>query len=658
VTRAVRLSVISGPDAGKRATFKSSRISIGRGPGNDFALRDGLVSQHHGELLVDGEALVYRDLQSRHGSLVRLRDVTKNLHDRDRASEVALSGESHIIIGETLVQILVDADADKGTSPSQAGASESNLETSEFGERVVKRGSESLDAVTRRLISKDPRLVSIFKLSRSLNAVTELDGILSLICETTFEAFPAANFFAVSVPNPDASDVDADLMHPLLARERDKPADAAAGPILLSTTLLRQVYETQESVLFVRESGSFAPTDSIINAGITACLAAPLVGQRRLLGVMQADTRGKGGLFGPDDLDLFTVLASYTAFAIERVNLSRNIFEMFEGIVRLSVTAIDARDPSTAGHSERVADYSVELAEQVDRESAGALAPVSFSRDEIVELRYAALLHDFGKIGVRESVLMKGSRLGPEVLEAVRERFEAARSAAGLAAYRHALEQAGANGWSLEDLQRRAEAETAQWQERLRRAEAVIARHQPGNPLDDASRAAIREVADMTFVDSTGRVRALITPRELEDMLIPSGTLNAREWEDMRSHARKSWEFLCQIPWNEDLRRIPEFARYHHEKLDGSGYPDGLSGDAIPVQVRILTIADIFDAMTAADRAYRKAATYERALEALRSEADAGLLDRRLVDVFEHGVVRPRHANESTGEARREFGKG
>ncbi len=639
----VRLSVISGPDAGKRAAYNSQRISIGRGPGNNFSLRDSLVSQHHGEILLTDGLLVYRDLQSRHGTLVRLNDLTINLHDRAQDQDVELAPESHIIIGETLVQIETRGTAEldaHGLTDGIAELIDTGEQSSGIGERVVKRATESLDAVTRRLINRDPRLVSIFKLSRSLNTVTELDEILELILETTFEAFPAANFFAISVPTGDEEAVvEEELMKPLLVRERGKGPDLSTGKTLLSHTLIRQVYESQESVLFVRDSTGIQLTESIINARIAACMAAPLVGQRRLLGVMQADTRGMGGLFGPDDLDLFTVLASYTAFAIERVNLTRNIYEMFEGVVRLSVTAIDARDPSTAGHSERVARYTVRLAEVVNDLDTGPLEPHGFSREELTELRYAALLHDFGKIGVRESVLMKGARLSPERLQVLTERFEAARANVQVDAYRLAFERAGRLGWSVDETREYAEQLARKRILQLNECEQVIVDHQPGRRLAPEIANQMQVISDLTFMDSAGRVRPLLSKDELENMTIPAGTLNACEWEDMRSHARKSWAFLCQIPWSEDLARIPELVRSHHEKLDGSGYPDGLVGVQIPMPVRILTIADIFDAMTAADRPYRKAASVERAMLVLRDEASTGLLDAALVELFADAVV-------------------
>jgi 3',5'-cyclic-nucleotide phosphodiesterase len=637
----IRLTVISGPDAGKRASFRGDRVTLGRGQQNDFCVRDGLVSQTHGELVVRDGDLYYRDLKSRHGTLVRMNEVTMNLHDRTDSQEAKVGREAHLVLGETLVHVETQAtsrlDVSNATSiPPESTPSESNA--SSLGERVVKRATESLDAVTRRLINRDPRLVSIFKLSRSLNTVTDLHQILQLIAETTFEAFPAANFFAITIVPVDAPGNDVSELQPVLVRERGR-GDQTASDGLLSQGLLRQVFESQQSMLFVRDASGIQPTESMINARITACIAAPLVGQRRLLGVMQADTRGMGGLFAPDDLDLFTVLASSTAFAIERVYLSQSIFEMFEGVVRMSVSAIDSRDPATAGHSTRVAEYTLRLARAVNEIGGGKLGDVTFSDTELTELRYAALLHDFGKVGVRETVLQKAGRLTPDRLEVVLERFQTARSAGRLDAYRVAFERGELEGWSPGHVREYAEQIAARRAAELDDAESILLEYQPGRPLPPHARAAMERIARQTFTAADGRVRQLLLAEELENMRIPSGTLNAREWEDMRSHAKKSYEFLCQIPWSPELRRVPQIAGMHHEKLDGSGYPDGLRADAIPHQVRIMTIADIFDALTAIDRPYRKAATVERTTDILRDEARLGLLDSELVQLFLERVM-------------------
>ncbi len=653
----IRLSVISGPDTGKRATFWKTPISIGRGPGNDFPLRDGLVSQRHGEVVNAAAGVWYRDLRSRHGTLVRLNDVTVNLHDREHPQQIELAELAQVIIGETLVQIETEPSdqqldtrdsfaeflggrdvAREGAPPPLSQPPADGQSSPGAGERVVARATQNVEAVTRRLVTRDPRLVSIFRLARELNTVTERDAILDLIAETTFDAFGDANFFAITV----AADVDDDggarAMRPLCVRERRRDTDHGDGP-MLSQSLLTQVYNTQESVLFVRDSAGIQATESIINARIAACMAAPLVAQEQVLGVMQVDTRGFGGLFGPEDLDLFSVLASYTAFALERVKLTENIYEMFEGVVKMSVAAIDARDPATAGHSERVARYTVRLAEEMNQVEEGPLAGHQLTREEMGELRYAALLHDIGKVAVREAVLMKATRLHAEQLETVRERIEAARATTSVEACLQAIARGRAEKLDADGIDAlRVELESAR-RAFLDRAEATIVAFQPGRPLEDEAKALFEQLAKEPFTDTSGRTRTLLSGEELDNMLIPSGTLNPREWDEMRAHAARSEDFLSRIPWSRALSRIPRIAGLHHEKLDGSGYPRGVAAAEIPVQARILTIVDIFDAMTAIDREYRKAATIERAVDVLRSEAGAGMLDEPLVELFVQRVV-------------------
>lgn len=653
----IRLSVISGPDTGKRATFWKTPISIGRGPGNDFPLRDGLVSQRHGEVVNGTTGVWYRDLRSRHGSLVRLNDVTVNLHDREHPQQIELAELAQVIIGETLVQIetepadqqldtrdsfaefLGGRDAQRpGTAPPVGAPAANEVSSPGSGERVVARATQNVEAVTRRLVTRDPRLVSIFRLARELNTVTERDAILDLIAETTFDAFGDANFFAITVADDVDESGDARAMRPLCVRERRRDTDHGDGP-MLSQSLLTQVYNTQESVLFVRDSAGIQATESIINARIAACMAAPLVAQEQVLGVMQVDTRGFGGLFGPEDLDLFSVLASYTAFALERVKLTENIYEMFEGVVKMSVAAIDARDPATAGHSERVARYTVRLAEEMGLIDEGPLADRELSREELGELRYAALLHDIGKVAVREAVLMKATRLHGAQLDAVLERIEVARASATVDACLQAIEQGRQEGLDADGIDRARRTIEADRRAFLDHAEQTIIAYQPGRPLDDDARALFQRLANQRFTDTSGRTRALLSEEELENMLIPVGTLNPREWDEMRAHAARSEDFLSQIPWSRALARIPKIAGLHHEKLDGSGYPRGIGAAEIPVQARILTIVDIFDAMTAIDREYRKAASIERAVDVLRSEAAAGMLDEALVDLFVQRVV-------------------
>ncbi len=638
---AIRLTVTSAPEAGKSRTFHAPVISVGRGPRNDLVLQDGLVSQYHGEVLLRDRSYVYRDLRSRHGTRVRVNHVTVNLQDRHNAQEVRLVDGAELLLGESSLGVQIDphdwrARAGESTDAlSSLGFRTESGPPTNIDEQIVTRTQNSLDAVAKRLSRQDPRLVSIFKLSRNLNAASDLQEILDLIVNATFEAFPAANFFAISIP-PASGRGD---MSPLISRERNPDREPSANA-LLSQSLLEKVAQTRESVLFVRDDAGRELTESIINARIMACLAAPLVGQSSLIGVMQTDTRGLGGLFGPDDLDLFTVMASYAAFAIERVRMTDQIYEMFEGIVRASVTAIDARDPSTAGHSDRVAKLTIDLAQAVDTTENGPLAAVRFSESELTELRYAALLHDFGKIGVREQVLTKAERLYPERKRELVARFDQIKTLRSLQLHRDVQQALLVSGDPLDPethhrLDRAVQAVCADLDDTL----AFLLESVRAPELSTDAIRRIERLGELRYTDIGGNRHPYLLEDEIAALCVRLGTLTPQEWEDMKGHAAKSREYLEKIPWSADLANIPCIAGWHHEKLDGSGYPDGIGGAQIPHQVRILTIADIYDALTAADRPYRKAISCRQAVDVLLTEADRGLLDRDLVLLFRAQVV-------------------
>jgi HD-GYP domain-containing protein (c-di-GMP phosphodiesterase class II) len=647
----LELEVSGGPEVGKTMSFLAPVITIGRGPKNDLVLEDGLVSQYHGELVLRPRGYIYRDLRSRHGTLVKLDHITVNLHNRAKTQEVSLVDGAQLMLGESVIRVSVrrasavtaQVPPAPATSPGSAGAvvpavPEPATAQELLDEHIITRSQDSVEVVARRLASEDARLGSIFRLSRKLNAAAALEDILGLIVEATFEAFPAANFFAITLVRDQGGGPVVDSA-PLVARERGPHALGHSAP-LLSHSLLEQVATTRESVLFVRDEAGYRVSQSIINARITACLAAPLIGEQRLIGVMQVDTRGVGRLFSPDDLDMFTVVASYAAFAIERVRLNDSIVAMFEGFVRAAVSAVDARDPSTAGHSERVADYTTALARAVTQIGAGPLAPVGFSDPELLELRYAALLHDFGKLGVQEAVLTKAERLYPGDRRTLEERFETLKVKRAYDVQRRCLESlARGDGAADPALLANLDREVTAAIDELDRLRDFVLSAQHRDELSPDVIERLREIGAQRWGDVTGVSRPLLTPRELEHLCVPRGTLTDAEWEHMKAHAAISREVLAEIPWSEELSDIPCIVGWHHEKLDGSGYPDGLKGAEIPWAVRVLTIADIYDALTAADRPYRRALSVTEALDVLTDEARRGLLDSDLVTVFIERVV-------------------
>jgi HD-GYP domain-containing protein (c-di-GMP phosphodiesterase class II) len=332
-------------------------------------------------------------------------------------------------------------------------------------------------------------------------------------------------------------------------------------------------------------------------------------------------------------LELTSALASQAAVAIENRQLYEDIERLFEGFVTAAVTAIESRDPATSGHSARVAAMSVGLAEVVDRVNVGPYRSVEFSRAQLRELRYAGLLHDFGKVGVREEVLVKQKKLYPQHLEIIRHRFGYLLQRADLDFERRRADLAsasGRDGTGMEDLERQRAAEKA---ELARFLDAVTRANEP-TVLPEGSFEALHEIGRKTYVDFDGLVRPLLEDEELQFLMIRKGNLDDAERREIESHVTHTYRFLEQIPWTRELRQIPYIAYGHHEKLNGRGYPNASTGAAIPVQTRMLTIVDIFDALTATDRPYKRAVPTERAIDILRMEAGEGMLDAALLDAF------------------------
>ena len=329
-------------------------------------------------------------------------------------------------------------------------------------------------------------------------------------------------------------------------------------------------------------------------------------------------------------------LAGQAGVALENSLLYASIERLFEGFIRASVQAIEARDPTTAGHSERVADYTERLAVAVDRAGTPELRAVRFSRDELRELRYASLLHDFGKVGVREHVLVKAKKLLPHQLELVKQRFRYARASLEREALREllALEERALPQEERTRARQAIEARLAESRAHLARyLNTVLQANEPSVLAEQAS-AELAAIAGFEFPGEDGERLPLLYDFEFADLSLPKGSLNSAERSEIESHVTHTYAFLSLIPWTKNLANLPNIAYAHHEKLDGSGYPRRLPLPQIPVQSRMMTISDIYDALTAADRPYKRAMPAERALDILNAEARAGKIDAILLQVF------------------------
>jgi HD-GYP domain-containing protein (c-di-GMP phosphodiesterase class II) len=337
--------------------------------------------------------------------------------------------------------------------------------------------------------------------------------------------------------------------------------------------------------------------------------------------------------FHPDDVEMIESIASQAAVALDNKNLLKDIEDLFDQFVTASVYAIEQRDPSTAGHSGRVEALTTKLADEVTRIEAGKYRDVIFSKDQLKELRYACLLHDFGKIGVREDILVKEKKLFPFQLDLIQWRFDSVERWAQLRAELEAKRGDGVDAARVAEIERRLEAELDQYRMWF---EAIAMANEP-SVLPDDKASTLSDMKGHDFPDVSGRVHPLIAPQEFHFLSIQKGTLTNEERKEIESHVAKSHDFLNKIQWTKLsplMGNIPEFAWGHHEKLDGSGYPRGLRGNEIPTQTRMMTISDIYDALTARDRPYKPAVPTSAALDILNAEAGRGQLDPDLLDVF------------------------
>jgi HD-GYP domain-containing protein (c-di-GMP phosphodiesterase class II) len=388
--------------------------------------------------------------------------------------------------------------------------------------------------------------------------------------------------------------------------------------------------------------------DERIGYRTKSMLVAPLISQRdEVIGVIQLINKKRDPekkLYSADDVqeqvvpfderseELLGMVAAQAGISLENAMLYDEIRRLFEGFVKASVEAIESRDPTTSGHSRRVADLTVELAKVVDAESSGPYKDAFFGREDIRELEYASLLHDFGKIGVREKVLVKAKKLYDEALLSIRGRFDYVAKcceADVLSRKVHVLERGG----SADDL-RRLDEELVSRKGDLEKSYVTILSANEPSVLAQGDFDRITVISKDTYVDLRGDVQRLLTDEEVEALSVRRGSLTTEEFDEIRMHVSHTFRFLSQIPWGKALRRVPIIAGAHHERLNGTGYPNRLRAEEIPVQSKMMSISDIYDALTASDRPYKKAVPLDKALGILEFSVKDQHLDQDLVRIF------------------------
>jgi HD-GYP domain-containing protein (c-di-GMP phosphodiesterase class II) len=344
---------------------------------------------------------------------------------------------------------------------------------------------------------------------------------------------------------------------------------------------------------------------------------------------------GEAVPFRSPNVERTHALASQAGIALTNARLVADLQALFEGLIQVMARAVDEKSAYTAGHIRRVTRLALLLAEAVNECPDGDFGGEQLSEEELNELRIAGLLHDIGKIVIPEHVVDKATKLQCvyDRIDLVRTRFSAIRRVLENQVLRRKLEliRAGVSLEALSALDEELERAVHSLEDDLEFLEAI---NRGGEVMAPEKMERLRSIAARTWVDDQGVKRPYLTEDEARNLAIARGTLLPEELELIRSHAAKTIRLLEQIPFSRKLRNVPLIAGDHHEALNGTGYPAGKTAGELCLQSRILAVADIYDALSAADRPYKKAYSREVAERILREEVEKGRLDPRLVDLF------------------------
>ncbi|MGI9327769.1 MAG: HD-GYP domain-containing protein [Pseudomonadales bacterium] len=337
--------------------------------------------------------------------------------------------------------------------------------------------------------------------------------------------------------------------------------------------------------------------------------------------------------FNEEATEVLRAIASQAAVSIQKNLLIADMNALFESFVQASVKTIEQRDPSTSGHSFRVADKTVALLTCLPQSNCHRFSELSFTPSHLKEVRYAALLHDFGKIGVRENVLVKAKKLTFERLGIIEHRVALAKERLRRQAVEEQLSLLH-QGQPAEQALTKVYGELERELVRLDQFWDWVQRANEPNVLEAGDYAHLEELLRYRFRELDGSEGTLLSTDDVSALSVRRGSLTPEERVQIEAHVSHTREFLAMLRWPEELSGVPTIAGAHHEKLNGSGYPDGLVGDQIPLASRVMTVCDIYDALTAMDRPYKRAIDVERALSILEQEAAQELLDEDIVRIF------------------------
>lgn len=351
-----------------------------------------------------------------------------------------------------------------------------------------------------------------------------------------------------------------------------------------------------------------------------------IIGVLQLLNALEPKT-GDVINFSGQSQEMTLSLASQAAIALTNNQLIHDLESLLESFIKTIATAIDEKSPYTGGHIRRVAQLTMAIARKVNEAKQGHFADIQFSADQLKELHMAAWLHDVGKITTPEHIVDKATKL-----EKVHDRINDIKTRIELIKRDYLLTKPGtaksksARSAQGKNIQKQVKAlnEAYRFLEKINKSKESI---------KDEAIARIKEIAERKW-KINGKTKFLLTKDEIYNLSVRSGTLNEKERNIVNNHATVTQKMLSQLHFPKKMSRIASYAASHHEKINGTGYPIGLKGDKLSLQSRIIAIADIFEALTAKDRPYKKGKTLAEALKIMESMAKNNHIDADLFDLF------------------------
>ena len=393
---------------------------------------------------------------------------------------------------------------------------------------------------------------------------------------------------------------------------------------------IADVYEIPDSA----DYKFYSDFDKKMGYRTRSMLVVPIKDQTdSVIGVLQLinriDFNGVVQIFEKEYEDMMQSLASQAGVAIKNAQLVKEIHQLLSSLIEYSATLIDARSSHTAGHSEGVNLLTQAIARAINEKFTGVFSNVKFSNDQLRELNFAAYLHDIGKIGIREKVLDKSAKLDGFWIDAVENRFKYIRKCIEQELIFDRIAQEGYQ-FNISKARNEIKDKLEEFDKNLK----FIKRINTEGRLTDLDLKVLDAIAEKKYLDIDEQEKDYLLPQEYENLSVKRGNLTPEEKKDIFSHVEKTILILNKIPFPEYLKNVPYLAGTHHEKLDGSGYPKGLTAEKLSYSSRIIAVADYFEALVAFDRPYKPSKSIEEAKRIMMEEVKNNKLDPDIVNLL------------------------